>query len=255
MRETSIYWLWIGLLSLQAYAQPAHQVGRFSYQMKAKTVSANCDLMSNGLESVFIMYDKELQNATDTTHVVGKDGSNRTTYTINVSDGKNFALYQDFRAGIMISRELLFNGRKCIVQDSVPWLNWQLSTDKRQIGNYSCQKATTTFRCSTYTVWFTSAIPLSVGPWKLSGLPGLIVEATNENLGVVYSLTEAEYPVEASSTLIVAPDTGEPVYKYKEFVVMQQKELKKMQTYLKSMAGNPSDGQFVVQTPECFSVK
>lgn len=54
---------------------------------------------------------------------------------------------------------------------------WTLQSETRQIGGYACQRATTTFRGRGYDVWFTRTIPAAVGPWKLAGLPGLILEA------------------------------------------------------------------------------
>src|SRR5690554_6438375 len=47
---------------------------------------------------------------------------------------------------------------------------WVLLEDTKQIGGFTCQKALTTFRGRNYTAWFTSQIPVNLGPWKLNGL-------------------------------------------------------------------------------------
>ena len=70
-----------------------------------------------------------------------------------------------------IARELLY------VEQSYPAMDWTILDDTKTIGGYSCQKAQTTFKGRTYEAWFTTELPFSYGPWKLQGLPGLILEA------------------------------------------------------------------------------
>ncbi|MDR0982104.1 MAG: GLPGLI family protein [Culturomica sp.] len=54
---------------------------------------------------------------------------------------------------------------------------WEISTDTDTVAGYRCQKATTNYGGRDWTVWFTNEIPVSEGPWKLRGLPGLILKA------------------------------------------------------------------------------
>ena len=54
--------------------------------------------------------------------------------------------------------------------------NWTIRDDTITIAGYSCQKAICDWRGRSYEAWFTSEIPISEGPWKFMGLPGLIVK-------------------------------------------------------------------------------
>lgn len=61
--------------------------------------------------------------------------------------------------------------------ESIPKIKWEIESGQKEILGYKCQQALCTFRGRQYEVWFTTDIPLSYGPWKLQGLPGLILEA------------------------------------------------------------------------------
>ena len=64
--------------------------------------------------------------------------------------------------------------------EPTPDIAWTLSDDTLTVSGYLCQQATATHRGVEWHVWYTDEIPSSAGPWRLRGLPGLIVEAKSE---------------------------------------------------------------------------
>ncbi len=64
--------------------------------------------------------------------------------------------------------------------EATPDIAWTLSEDTVTVSGYLCQQATATFRGVEWHVCYTEEIPSSAGPWRLRGLPGLIVEAKSE---------------------------------------------------------------------------
>jgi len=55
--------------------------------------------------------------------------------------------------------------------------NWRLKDDTMTVCGYKCNNATCSFGGRDWNVWFTPEIAISDGPWKLFGLPGLILKA------------------------------------------------------------------------------
>lgn len=79
-----------------------------------------------------------------------------------------------------IEGDLTFTGELCIpvtYTEPLPQMDWGLEEGDTTICDYKCQKARTTFRGRTWTAWYTIDIAISDGPWKLCGLPGLILKA------------------------------------------------------------------------------
>lgn len=68
-------------------------------------------------------------------------------------------------------------------------IEWQLIDSSKKIGNLICYKAIGMFKGRKYTCWYCPEIPVKSGPWKLMGLPGLIVNATDEKGHVSFRLT------------------------------------------------------------------
>jgi len=69
-----------------------------------------------------------------------------------------------------------FGSRSCytVVDNEKP--NWVLdNTADTVIMGYSCKRAFTSFRGRSYVAWYSPDIPISDGPYKFWGLPGLIL--------------------------------------------------------------------------------
>ncbi|AZA82331.1 GLPGLI family protein [Chryseobacterium lactis] len=81
--------------------------------------------------------------------------------------------YPDFKTSIITDE--FSTSYKFVISDDRS-LNWVLSTEKKMIGSYECQKAELDFAGRKWTAWFTEEIPFNDGPYKFKGLPGLIVE-------------------------------------------------------------------------------
>ncbi len=79
--------------------------------------------------------------------------------------------------------------------EPTPSLDWTLTADTLSINGYRCSRAEVTFRGVRWTAWYTEEVPSSVGPWRLRGLPGLIVKAT----GDAHTFTLTELRREASA--------------------------------------------------------
>lgn len=65
---------------------------------------------------------------------------------------------------------------------------WKIHLQKEKIGNYTAQKATTSYLGRQWTAWFCTDLPFQDGPYKFYGLPGLIVKLEDKNKGHVITL-------------------------------------------------------------------
>lgn len=107
-----------------------------------------------------------------------------------VSNKEYFALSQKYSPSFseyliqnLNTRNLDYYGRISIdnftYNEPIPDINWELKDSTKTICGYLCHQATCKFRGLKWTAWYCD-IPKIVGPWKLNGLPGLILEAITE---------------------------------------------------------------------------
>lgn len=65
---------------------------------------------------------------------------------------------------------------------------WEIKPDISTINGFKCQKATTFYGGRRYEAWFSKEIPISDGPYKFSGLPGLIIKISDTKGHYVFEL-------------------------------------------------------------------
>lgn len=74
-------------------------------------------------------------------------------------------------------------------KEPMPTISWTIKDDEIELSGFKCRKAIATCFGREWCVYFTSEIPLNNGPFKLWGLPGLIVRATDKDNYFQYELT------------------------------------------------------------------
>lgn len=71
--------------------------------------------------------------------------------------------------------------------------DWSITEDSvKTVLGYDCLLATANYHGRQWKVWFTPDIPINAGPWKLLGLPGLIMEAVDSTGQHHFTITRIE---------------------------------------------------------------
>ena len=100
-------------------------------------------------------------------------------------------VYKNYPTGQMTITDRISLQDYCYV-DSLHTQTWTMGDSTREVLGYTCQQATADFRGRRWTAWFATDIPVSDGPWKLGGLPGLILEAYDEGQQHVFTAVGLE---------------------------------------------------------------
>ena len=144
-------------------------------------------------------------------------------------------------------------GKVFLVKDSLPVYDWKMSTETKNIGQYTCYKATyteevenkkisivngetkedVTKETKVTTAWYTTQVPINNGPDDYQGLPGLILEI-NDGKNLIVCTEIVLNPSE--NIKIEEPKKGK-VVNQKKFNEIQQQKTKEMMEKFKSRNG------------------
>ena len=71
-------------------------------------------------------------------------------------------------------------------------ITWNISGKTKQVQQYTLQKATAKFGGRNWVAWFSREIPFNEGPFKFSGLPGLVFEIYDTGKNFIYNLIKSQ---------------------------------------------------------------
>lgn len=167
------------------------------------------------------------------------------------SAGGSGTLFKNIKDQLFTNQQETF-GKQFIIKDQLQPIEWELHGETKNIGDYTCYKATyskqieassvMTFSSSddedkdedskvssemktiTVTAWYTPQIPVSNGPESYQGLPGLILEINDGDLTILCSkiTINPDKKIEISE-----PKKGKQVSQ-KEYDDIMKKKMKEM---------------------------
>lgn len=165
--------------------------------------------------------------------------------------GNGDILYKNTKENSFVNQKEVM-GKVFLIQDSLPSYAWKLENETKNIGEYTCFKATytkiiqvpkneyTSFtkldseediemisKEIVTTAWYTPQIPISNGPAKYQGLPGLILEI-NDGTKTLICTSIVLNPVK--KVAIEAPSRGKKISQteYQEIMDQKMKEMQEM---------------------------
>lgn len=175
------------------------------------------------------------------------------------TDGSDL-LYKNTKDDRFSSQNELF-GKVFLIKDHLPKLDWKMENETKNIGDYTCYKATLKREVQvvesaisingdkdldepveprtkeiTITAWYTLQIPVNNGPAKYQGLPGLILEVNDGSEAIVCSklVLNPENKVD-----IKEPDSGK-IVSQQEFEDIMDEKMKEMED--RRQINHESDG-------------
>ncbi|MDG1778054.1 MAG: GLPGLI family protein [Flavobacteriaceae bacterium] len=161
--------------------------------------------------------------------------------------GGSGTLFKDIK-NQSFTNQLETFGKQFVIKDRLKPIKWVLHSETKNIGNYTCYKATYTkeieemsmmtfssseddnkgedsnelleMKTTTVTAWYTPQIPVSNGPESYQGLPGLILEVNDGELTILCS----KITLNPKKTLEIAePKKGKEVTQQEYDDIMEKK--------------------------------
>ena len=174
------------------------QANRFIYQVTMKPDSTDRNTIKleiahldiSGVKSIFYgenrMKRDSIMGRMRQTGSFNFDRTQMQTLKSNL----DFIIEKDYKTGKKLYQSRIIRDQYAYEEDRP--MNWKILLETATIGEYKTQKAETKFAGRTWYAWFTTEIPFQDGPYKFSGLPGLIVKVEDSKGDYSFDLKEAK---------------------------------------------------------------
>lgn len=93
----------------------------------------------------------------------------------------NWKLYKNYPQQGKTAYLDFFAADRYLCVEPIENIDWQPTDSTDTICGYPCHQAVAAFKGRTWTAWYAEDILLDNGPWKLGGLPGLILKAYDKD--------------------------------------------------------------------------
>ncbi|WP_187271155.1 GLPGLI family protein [Neolewinella aurantiaca] len=192
----------------------------FSQKRNGRLISARPERVyfyrNKSLSVISVSGERSIQQDTD-------NAGNKKVVMKLAEEGDSF-VYTDY-ANEEIKNKIRFFQEDFIVEDKVPQFKWSFTGKKKTIATYNTMEATTDFRGRHYSVWFSPDLPINGGPWKFSGLPGIILEVQDSEDDFNWVCSAITELSERDVKLIAEP-SGRRIVTNDEFYDLMRNKLK-----------------------------
>jgi len=153
------------------------------------------ELSFNDSQSLFTYFKIGLDDSSKSSTWMLASSKRGAIIKISGYDSLGEQIYRDFR-----TRNIFFRKTETkplpafVIKDNWVEIQWTIKDELKYICGYQCQKAIGKFRGRDYIVWYTGDIPLNFGPWKLYGLPGIILEVEDSKNQIAFTASNVCYP-------------------------------------------------------------
>ena len=182
----------------------------------------------------------------------GSRGGMNVVMQVVGGGGGSDILYKNIKQNKFINKTEIM-GKRFLIKDKLPTYEWKLSGETKNIGIYTCYKATYTRKEDRTsmnvvdgkvsektekvdvitTAWYTPKIGVSNGPGNYAGLPGLILEIKEGKLTIVCS----EIIMNPSEKIVIEKPKKGKVVSQAEYTKIMDKKNKEMMEKFRSRRG------------------
>jgi len=176
--------------TVSLFSQNLSETAHYKIKLGEDNLFFNAKLVFNGQESYFISKQRNISKWRINKGSI-ENGDTNFISQIVYTDTIGHIVIKEFNKPYLLIRDFCKESKPLIYKDTVN-IKWKITSKKSEIQGLNCVLATAKFRGRNYKAWFTTSIPLPIGPWKFGGLPGLIVQIQDDKKEVLIQLKSIE---------------------------------------------------------------